>query len=327
MKKGDNSISIKQSNRVTNSLRDFTVYQERVFMCIMAFLQDAIEYSFLNKDYRQLELFEKDDVVNIHIPLRMIAKPREYSELKEAILLMAEKTVSFRYFDKEGNARIYKSSIFSVDIPEKATWEGVVRLKLFDKVASYLIEISKDAKGRPIQYTKYLLNTALKLKLKYSPKLYILISSWRKKGSFYMSKEDLYDYMGVSSITEYKVFKRNILNKTYKELKESADCYFEFNELKVGRTVKGLNFKVFSKTEIDKEYQTKVENIRNMLKLHFGFTNSDIEDVQHLFDQEKFNFHAIIDKMQYIKQYLLTPGKKITDKIQYTKASLNSVYE
>lgn len=323
----DKLMTVKQNNRITNSFRDFTLYQEKIYMCIMAALQEPINLSFLNKDYSQLTLFNDPKIIEINIPLKLICKPRDYSKARNSILEMVSKTVTFRYFDKQGQPRIFSSSIFSADIPEIATWKSTVVLKMQREVADYLIEISKDAKGNPIQYTKYILNTALNFKIKYSPKFYLLICSWKKKGAFQMSKLDLYEYLSVNSSVEYPIFKRDILKKVQKELKEKSDVYFEFKEIKDGKTVVGVDFKVFSKEVDDKDYQLKSDSIKNMLKLHFGFTISDLESVSDIFDRERFSYNTLTSKLSYVQEYLQNPDNVIYDRVKYTISALQGVYD
>lgn len=321
-------ITIKQSNRVTNSLRSFTLYQEKIFMCIMAQLQEAVELSFVNKDYRQLDLFQSQDIVVLDIPLKLISKPAEYSDVRDAILDMVEKTVTFRYIDKEGKAKIFKSSIFSADIPEKPDYKSIARLKMDKVVASYLIDIAKDSKGQPIQYTRYLLHTALNFKNKYSAKFYILLSSWKQKGQFYYSKNDLYTFLGIDEDKPFRFFKRDVLNKVHKELKaKSGDIYFEFTEVTgEARNVIGINIVVYNKVEQDKEYLTKVESIKSILSTHLSFKSRDIKDIEFIFEQDKFNYGLIIDKIQHINGYLTDPDNTIYNKVEYTKKALQDIY-
>lgn len=319
-------ITIKQSNRVTNSLRSFTLYQEKIFMCIMAQLQEAVELSFMNKDYRQLDLFQSQDIVILDIPLKLISKPAEYSDVRDAILDMVEKTVTFRYFDKEGKAKIFKSSIFSADLPEQPDYKSIARLKMDKVVATHLIDIAKDAKGQPIQYTRYLLNTALNFRNKYSAKFYVLLSSWKQKGQFYYSKNELYTFFGIDDEKPFRFFKRDVLNKVHKELKAKSDIYFEYTEVTEERTVVGINIIVYNKVDQSKEYQTKVESIKSILSTHLGFKSSDIKDIDHIFKQDQFNYHLIIDKIQHINGYLTNPDNTIFNKVEYTKKALQDIY-
>lgn len=323
----DKLMTVKQNNRITNSFRDFTLYQEKIYMCIMAALQEPINLSFLNKDYSQLRLFNDPKIIEINIPLNLICKARDYSKARNSILEMVSKTVTFRYFDKNGQPRIFSSSIFSADIPEIATWKSTVILKMQREVADYLIEISKDAKGIPIQYTKYILNTALNFKIKYSPKFYLLICSWKKKGAFQMSKIDLYEHFSVNPNSEYPIFKRDILKKVQKELKEKSDVYFEFKEIKDGKTVVGVDFRVFSKEVEDKDYQLKSDSVRNMLKLHFGFTDSELELVKDIFDRERFCYNIITKKLNHVQEYFQNPDHIVYDRVKYTITALEGLYD
>jgi plasmid replication initiation protein len=49
----------------------------------------------------------------------------------------------------------------------------------------------------------------------------------------------------------YADFKRTILESTQKELAERADLTIEFNEIKYGRRVGAINFRIFSKDPLE----------------------------------------------------------------------------
>ena len=75
---------------------------------------------------------------------------------------------------------------------------------------------------------------------------------WRKKEQE-IELEFLRELLGLNK-DQYKLyadFKRSILESTQKELAEKADLTFEFNEIKYGRRVGAINFRIFSKTPIE----------------------------------------------------------------------------
>ena len=51
----------------------------------------------------------------------------------------------------------------------------------------------------------------------------------------------------------YSNFKQKILNVAYEELKEKGDYYFEYDEIKTGRSVSSINFHIITNKEKVKE--------------------------------------------------------------------------
>jgi hypothetical protein len=75
---------------------------------------------------------------------------------------------------------------------------------------------------------------------------------WRKKEQE-IELELLREMLGINKDqhTEYSNLKKNILKPVQKELVEKADLTFEFNEVKYGRRVGAINFRIFSKAPIE----------------------------------------------------------------------------
>jgi hypothetical protein len=75
---------------------------------------------------------------------------------------------------------------------------------------------------------------------------------WRKKEQE-IELELLREMLGLHNDqhTEYSNLKINILKPVQKELAEKADLTFEFNEIKYGRRVGAINFRIFSKTPLE----------------------------------------------------------------------------
>lgn len=85
---------------------------------------------------------------------------------------------------------------------------------------------------------------------KYTYKLYMIISSWKQKGGFKISVEELKTQLGIhpNEYQLYKEFKRRVLVPVQNDLEFRSDCWF--NCAKAGfeqrneRKVTYLNFKI-----------------------------------------------------------------------------------
>lgn len=296
---------IIQPNRITTAISDYTLYQERIFTAIVYHLQEPIRKSFNGENYKQLDLFSHD-MVYLDIPLRDISKPREYGKVKEAIRDMSTMRIAIRYKDANGVAKEQVGGLFIADMPDKSDWKGTIRIKIDPLVADLIIKIDKNQYGKGVQYTRFAYQIAQGVKSKFGAKIYKLISSWKAKGGFYISKDDLYELLGVTGkYARYSDFKRRVLLPVHEELYEKADCWFnckvkEF-EVRKGNEVVGFNFKVITPEFLDANNK-KVEQVIYLLKTHFACTDTDIAEITHLLEPDVFNFSLMMNKISDLEE-------------------------
>lgn len=320
---------IIQSNTVTNSINDFTLYQERVLTAIIYQLQEPINLKRKGLNYKQLSLFDNNSIV-LEIPLREISEPRNYDKVKKAIRSMATSEVSFSYWNEKGQPMDYTSGLFSATMPTQGNGGGVITVKFEPVVAELLVSIQRDSKGNPIQYTKYMYQIAQAVKTPYASKLYKLISSWKKKGGFYITRENLYNLLGIKK-GEYASnydFMRRIIKPAHEQLYEKADCWFnckakdfvkrEGNKSK-GKVL-GFNFKVIT-PELEELEDKKIEQVLNILRSHFNCDDNDIKELAVIFDEETFIYEQVMNKVLNLAERVES-DRSIINKNRYVVTSL-----
>jgi len=74
-----------------------------------------------------------------------------------------------------------------------------VTLLIDKKIAASLVDVQNQG------FTKYLKEVVMKAQNKYTIKIYLLISSWKSKGGFFMSMEEFREYLMIKN--KYKYFK------------------------------------------------------------------------------------------------------------------------
>jgi hypothetical protein len=124
---------------------------------------------------------------------------------------------------------------------------GMVNLSFDPLLKPYLLKL----KGN---FTSCKLEMLLSFKSQYTMRMYNVLKQyeWRKK-EHEIELELLREMLGLHK-DQYKLyadFKRSILESTQKELYEKADLTFEFNEIKYGRRVGAINFRIFSKEPLE----------------------------------------------------------------------------
>jgi len=319
---------IYQPNRVTNSSYVYSLIQERLFNAVMYFLQLAIKKRMNGEDYTQLSIFKENDTADISlvIPLKEIAKPRQYPYCRESIKQLAGIVVTIPYHDeKRKENRIRYAGLFRADISGEVKRSSKINIDIDRKVARLLIEIDLDPQKRPINYTKYVYEIANKAKNKYTPRIYKMICSWKKKGFYSVSLDDFRNWIGIEDKYKYyRDIKKNILLPVQKELFDKADCWFNCDTkdfaVKSRNQVVQLNFIIYSPESFREEEKIR-DYVRYLLKDHFSFKEFHIEQINPvLINTEKI---AIIkEKLIYLKQFIEDNPGKVRDRAEYVLAIL-----
>ena len=194
-------------------------------------------------------------------------------------------------------------------------------------VAQKLIEIDLNEQGKPINYTKFIYQVAIKSRIKYTPRIYKLLCSWRKTGQFIISLDDFRKFLGIETkYIFYRDIKRNILIPVQKELLEmDADCWFDCEandfEVREGNTVVQLFFRVYTAKYKEDEGKRK-DYIIYLLRTHHAFSEKDFQQIKGIFDYP--NMAEIILKLGYLNDYVRDPS--IIHKKRYIIDSLINAF-
>jgi plasmid replication initiation protein len=114
------------------------------------------------------------------------------------------------------------------------------------------VEFSFDPKLRPYllrlraNFVSYNLEAILSLSSVYAHRFYEWCTQWKRLGGWEMDYPVLREILGIDSkqYPKYANFKQKVLLVAQKELKDKAEIFFEFEEIKERRKVVTLKFKI-----------------------------------------------------------------------------------
>ena len=120
--------------------------------------------------------------------------------------------------------------------------DGILEIEFSQKLLGYLLEI-KD------KYLRYDIKNIMSLSSKYTIRLYKILkdeyeknSRFGKKAELQLSIQKFREILDVPKSYRYNDIKRQILEKTKKELEKNTDIIFDYEEIKTGRKVTNLHF-------------------------------------------------------------------------------------
>ena len=177
--------------------------------------------------------------------------------------------------------------------------DKVLKVRFNEELKPHLIQLSIYAKGN----FKYL----LQFKSEYSKRIYMLLSQWRSAGKKLYSVDDLRDILAVPKSYLYADFKRKVIAKAEKELKEKGDIFFTFEEQKQGRKVTHILFNIITARGEDKQ-KPSLEGYKGKTILY----NSQYRSILNVWEVQGEKGYALV-------QLLDDSQNTTTDKIHITQ--------
>ena len=121
---------------------------------------------------------------------------------------------------------------------EYVNGQSKFKVSISKKLKPYLLELKK-------RFVKYNLKYILPLSSNYSIRIYQLLKEYEKLTRRTFTVEELQDILQVpKSLIRYSQFKQKILKVAEKELIEHCDIFFEYEEIKKGRKVNEILFRI-----------------------------------------------------------------------------------
>lgn len=235
---GENKkIFLKQHNAITEARYEMSALEKNIFYMLLAELRDNDPE---NKRHYKINFYELEKKLERKIFI---------SELIKA----AESLVSRIYtIKKQSGGELDIVLISSVkNLPE----ENSIQLGISSMARPYLLALKKD-------YTEFELDTALRLKTKYSKRMYELLSEHKKEGLFSISVEELKYRLAIIDLKTrkdkyagWRMFADQVLERPKKELDASADITFTYKLKKTGRKYTDIKFTIFPNSQKKNKYQ------------------------------------------------------------------------
>lgn len=224
------TLSIIQSNKITNARYDFSALQKNVIYMILKDLQ-----KHMSKDPSVNPELLENFVVSV--PVAALAGEKNHSKVIEAAKGLMVRPLQYNY---ERDNKKYTVATVLVHTAKHEHGSETVELSVpFD--ALFLLLYMGEG------FTLYQLPIALTLKSKHSKRMYELCCRWRNMGGFRVDLQEL--RLMLSLEKKYKdvnSFRKYVLDVAQKELKHSADVWFDYKMEKIkSRSFNWVNFTIY----------------------------------------------------------------------------------
>jgi plasmid replication initiation protein len=299
---------IKQPNRVTMMRYDFTTYQSRIFYAIIFHLQIHIEAVIKGADVEQLPLFKEadKDKIRLVIPIKEFGvQAKDYEQLKNAMLDVATIPVQLDTTDPVTGAQAWViQGLFRAYIPQEK-YQRNVTIEIDKLVAQNLIN------SRIGGFTKFAYEIAISATNKFTPRIYVFISSWKDQGGVTISLDKFRQMLALENkYPNFRNLMARVIEPARMELHEKADVWFELDTILKGKKVDKLVFKIIKASEI-RQLHIQRENMKNQILYwcvdRFNFKESNKKQLLSLITND--NIQAIYYKIVELNEYIIVQNR------------------
>lgn len=325
---GSSLDRVVQPIAVATMQYDYSLVGQKILAAVTQRLQTSV-HELLSKEKeepQQTSLFvvEDNNFVGgndyVRLPIRMYdfgVQRKHYKLLIDTLEKMGSIPVRRKVKDKDGNDYIKLSSLFTAFVPNTKKTD-IVYIDIEKETAAYLIDIRGG-------YFNYLTSTIFNAKSRYTPRIYIFISSWKDKG---ITRKKMSEFRKMLFLTKelngkrdmYKRFtelQRCVIKPAYDELKQKAmdgetDCYFEWTPIFKNGKKNGepdlIQFTII-KSDLgdqiskEKDFIQKKLSAKTVLIENFNISKSNVEEIMSKVTEENISkFYLTIEKIDKLVQ-------------------------
>lgn len=179
---------------------------------------------------------------------------KRYDEIRNILIKLRKRDIIITQYDQKGDI---ERELIAGWINNVEYDSGLIEIEFPNKLMPYFVELKE-------RYTMYDLSNICHISGKFSLRIYELLKENEYKKSVIFDYEKMKEIMCLEDkFNRYYDFKKNVLLPAQAELEQLTDIRFEYEEIKIGRNVHALEFKIYKNKEvIETRNKDFVENKR-----------------------------------------------------------------
>ena len=221
MSKSNPNLVVKSNKLINARLNNLTLSQFRFFEVLVAQLDKD------QPDFVKQRVYLRDFVENIGTKNK-----NEYQRAREITKSLMKHVIEIFEDPKIRQVNLFHEIVYDKDLP-------YIEAIFHPRLVPYLLQLKE-------KFTSYDIRNVLPLSSVYAMQMYQLLKQYSNLGGRTFKLEELKKVLGVEDLYErYYDFKRRILLPSQKDLDKHCDITFTFKEIRKGRKIDSIKFKIF----------------------------------------------------------------------------------
>ncbi|UZR99436.1 replication initiation protein [Chondrinema litorale] len=269
MSKSNPNLVVKSNKLINARLNNLTLSQFRFFEVLVAQLDKD------QPDFVKQRVYLRDFVENIGTKNK-----NEYQRAREITKSLMKHVIEIFEDPKIRQVNLFHEIVYDKDLP-------YIEAVFHPRLVPYLLQLKE-------KFTSYDIRNVLPLSSVYAMQMYQLLKQYANLGTRTFKLEELKKVMGVEDLYErYYDFKRRILLPSQKDLDKHCDITFTFKEIRKGRKIDSIKFKIYPRenrlsidTGSDGQIMTEPTTVFNLLRT-LGLKENQIISTLKEYDEQK----------------------------------------
>lgn len=210
---------VSKSNKLISANYDLTLQEQKIILTLVSLIDSTKDNSF---NVFEMKISEFCNLIGIentnHTYIRKIT----------------EKLMT-RVLEIEEPHRILQ--VHWLSSCEYMKHAGSVKMELHKELMPYLLQLKS-------KFTSYYLSNVLKMKSRYSIRLYEILKSYQYKQSVTMDLDSIKRQMKCENYVKYANLRQKVLEVATKEINQYTDLFIDYEPIKEGRKVIAIQFTI-----------------------------------------------------------------------------------
>ena len=225
---------VRKANELVEARYKFDIWETRLFLKFL---------TLLDREEEQFQEYYKFYLTDFVKDFKLENARATYKSIEQAGAEMVKKVVTLDAKDEGRKARVYTGLFTEFIITDEDDSQNYAKISVSKWLRPYLVAL-KD------RYLSYDLNNIAYLSSPYYVRIYELLKQYEKIGHRRFTVDDLKFKMELENkYKSYGHFKQDIIEPAKRNIGQYCDISFEYEEVKKGRKVVELLFRIYPKKE------------------------------------------------------------------------------
>lgn len=243
------SGKVVKSNSLVEAKYDLTLIEQKLLSFAISKIDISAADSYVKISVQELCSF-------------MGTSTKRYTEIRKILIKLRKRDLIITQYDhkKDIDKELIAGWINNVEYKD-----GWIEIEFPRKLMPYFVELKE-------RYTMYDLWNICHMSGKFAFRIYEILKEHEFKRSVVLDYEKIRDIMCIKEkFSRYYDFKKNVLIPAQEEIEKLTDIRFEYNEIKTGRSVSAIEFKIYKNKQVIESHQQYIEHKKKFD--YFGETN------------------------------------------------------
>ena len=229
IKEPNDTVLIRKANELVEAKYKFDIWETRIFLKMLTMIKST------DTGFKEYTIYIGEFIKDF----QLTTNKQVYQLIKDAAEKMMKKVIKTKLMTVDEGLMDFMSPLVTGFKGKDEVEGSYIKLSFHPDMKPLLLELSR-------RYLTYDFKNVANLSSPYYVRLYEILKQYEKLGSRRLSVKDFKDLLGIAE-DDYKLYghlKSDVILRAQQRLKENTDISFDFDEIKRGRKVTEIIFKI-----------------------------------------------------------------------------------